>query len=146
MKVTKSIDIMATPYKIWPFLVEPEKIMAWSYTFKKFEFAGEQHMGVGTPLYIEEKAGGPLMKMRFEITEWKENEKIALRMVSGSSLKSYSQSWLLEPISSGARFTFMEKVELPWGIIGKLISFFLESGSAATVDKMLARLKSLAEA
>ncbi len=146
MKVLKAIDIIASPYKIWPFFVEPEKIMQWCITFKKFEYTSNQHNEVGTRLYIEEKAGGPLMKMRFEITEWKENEKIALRMVSGASLKSYIQSWSLEPSSAGSRFTFMEEIELPWGFIGKLIGLVLEGGSTATVDKMLVKLKALAEA
>ncbi|MBN1538484.1 MAG: SRPBCC family protein [Anaerolineales bacterium] len=144
-KVQKSIDIVASPQRIWPFLVEPEKIMQWCFTFTKFEYTGDQREGVGTPIYIEEKASGPLMMMYFKIAEWKENEKIGLRMVSGASLKTYEQSWSLEPTSSGSRFTFMEIVELPWGVIGKLIGVFLEGGSAATVDKMLVKLKGLVE-
>jgi hypothetical protein len=145
MKVLKAIEIMASPHKIWPFFVEPEKILQWCITFKKFEYTGDQQSGVGTPIYIEEQAGGSLMKMRFEITVWKENEKIGLRVVSGNGVKSYKQSWSLEPSSAGSRFTFMEEIELPWGIFGKLIGVFLESSSAATVDKMLVTLKALAE-
>ncbi len=29
MKVQRSIEIAAPPEKIWPFLVEPEKILKW---------------------------------------------------------------------------------------------------------------------
>jgi uncharacterized protein YndB with AHSA1/START domain len=78
MKIEKSIEIAAPPERIWPFFIDPEKVLQWSITLRKFEFTGEQRHGAGTPLYIEEKAGGPLMKMNFEITEWVENERIRL--------------------------------------------------------------------
>jgi len=146
MRVQKSIEIAALPKTIWPFFIEPEKVMQWCITFKRFEYTGDQRSGAGTPLYIEEQAGGGLMKMQFEVTEWKENEKIALRMVSGGSLESYDQRWSLEPIPLGSRFTFKEEIILPYGVIGKLIGLFAQRMSAATVDKMLTKLKTLAEA
>jgi len=60
-------------------------------TFRKFEYAGRRRTGVGTPLYIEEQAGGRLAKMKFEVIEWKKDEKLALRMVSGANYGSYHQ-------------------------------------------------------
>lgn len=146
MRVQKSIEIAAPPERIWPFFVEPEKVLQWCITFKRFEYTGNQRSGVETPIYIEEQAGGPLMKMHFKITECKENEKLALRMVSGTGVKSYEQGWSLETIPSGSRFTFREEIELPLGVIGKLLGPILERMSAATVDKMLVKLKALAEA
>ena len=67
-------------------------------------------------------------------------------MVSGASYKSYRQELILEPIQAGSRFTFMEEIILPYGIIGKLIGIFAERMSSATVDKMFTKLKALAEA
>jgi len=146
MKVQRSIEIAAPPEKIWPFLVEPEKILKWCITFKKFEYTSEQRSGVGTPFYIEEKAAGPLMKLNFAVTDWIENERLAFSMTSGTGVKGYEQSWTVEATPSGSRFTFMENVELPFGIIGKLIGPLVQRSSGATVEKMLAKLKSLAEA
>ena len=146
MKVQKSIEIAAPPDKIWPFLVEPEKILKWCITFLKFEYTGEQRSGVGTTFYLEEKAGGPLMKLNFRITEWVENERVAFSMISGTFVKGYEQSWTVEATPSGSRFTFMEEVKLPYGIIGKIMGLFAQRGSEATVGKMLPKLKSLAEA
>ena len=48
MKVQKSIEIAAPPDKVWPFLIEPEKILEWCITFLKLEYTGEQRSGVGT--------------------------------------------------------------------------------------------------
>ena len=146
MKVQNSIEIAASPDKIWPFLVEPEKILKWCITFLKFEYTGEQRGGVGTTFYLEEKAGGPLMKLNMRITEWAENERVAFSMVSGTFVKGYVQNWTAEATPSGSRFTFMEEVTLPYGIIGKIMGLFGQRGSEATVGKMLPKLKSLAEA
>ena len=146
MKVQKAIEINATPERIWPFFIEPEKILLWYSTFRKFEYAGDQHSGVGTRIYTEEQAGGPLMKVLYEATEWKEAVKLDLRMVSGSGVKSYRLIWELEAIPSGSRFTFTEEVELPFGVIGKLIGLLGQGMSEKTVGKIQLKLKALAEA
>jgi len=146
MRVQKAIEVNVPTNRVWPFFVEPEKIMQWCITFKKFEYTSDQHSGVGTPLYIEEQAGGPLMKMRFEITEWKENEMVTLRMVSGPTMKSYEQFWKLETTLSGSRINFMEDIEFSLGVIGKLLDSIEARASVGTIDKMLVKLKSLVEA
>lgn len=146
MKVQKSIEINASPERIWPYFVEPEKVLHWCITYKRFEYTSDQRSGAGTPLYIEEQAGGGLTKMQFKVTEWEENAKLTLQMVSGASYKSYRQEFTLEPIQSGSRFTFMEELILPYGIFGKLIGLLAERMSSATVDKMFLKLKTLVEA
>jgi uncharacterized protein YndB with AHSA1/START domain len=146
MRVEKSIEIAAPPEKIWPFLVEPERIMKWWITLRKYDYTSEQHTGIGMRFYVEEKTSGSLMKLNFEITEWVENEKIAFKMTSGTGVKVYEQRWVLEATPSGSRFNFMEKVELPFGIVGKFIELIGRSSSEALTKKLLAKLKSLAEA
>ena len=147
MRVESSILIAAPPEKIWPFLVEPEKILQWCVTFKKFEYTGEKSSGIGTPFYVEEKASPmALMKIHFKIREWVKNERVAFSMTSGTGVKAYEQKWEIEPTPSGSRFTFVENVELPFGIIGKLMGLVGQNTSKATAGKMLVILKGLAEA
>jgi hypothetical protein len=131
MRVQKSIEANVPANKVWPFFVEPEKIMQWCITFKKFEYTSDQHSGVGTPLYI---------------TEWKENEMVTLRMVSGPMMKSYEQFWKLETTPSGSRINFREDIEFSLGVIGKLLDSIEARASVGTIDKMLVKLKSLVEA
>ena len=71
MRVEKAIEVNVPTNSVWPYFVEPERILQWCITFKRFEYTSDQRSGVGAPIYIEEQAGGPLMKMRFEITEWR---------------------------------------------------------------------------
>jgi len=145
MKIEKSIEINAPPEQVWPYFVEPEKVLQWYSSFQAFEYTGDQRSGVGTALYIEEKAVGPVMKMDFAVTTWEQKEELAIRMVSPSTLKSYTQQWLLEPTPTGTRFTFGEEIEFPFGILGKLLGLFARRMSEAAVDRMQAKLKALVE-
>lgn len=146
MKIEKSIEIAAPPERIWSFFTDPEKVTQWSITFRKFEFTGEKRRGVGVPLYIEEKAGGPLMKMNFETTEWVENERVRLKMISGAPLKSYEQLWTLTPTDAGTEFTFFEEIIFPLGVIGRLMGLATQGSSNKLVTEMQAKLKSMVEA
>jgi len=83
--------------------------------------------------------------MQFEVTDWKENEKLGLRMVSGASYRSYRMEFSLErtPLAvghlhGGSRATLR--------VIGRLVGLAGERISAVMVGKMEARLKGLAEA
>ena len=145
MRVERSIEIAAPPEKIWPFLVEPEKIMKWFTFLQRFEYTGEQRSGVGTPFYYEEKSGPQLMKLNYVVTEWVENKRLAFVMTSGS-LKKDDQIWSLEAIPSGSRFTMTEDVEMPWGIISKILGALLAGMVGKNIKKILGNLKSLVEA
>jgi len=145
MKIQNSIEIAVQPEEVWPFLVVPESIMKWCITFKKCEYAAEQHSGEGMSFYVEEKAGGPLLKLSFIVTEWIENRKVTLKMTSGNFVKGYEQRLTIETIPSGCRLTYMEDIKFPYGIIGKLLGFVARSTSEAHLKEMLAKLKRLAE-
>ncbi len=146
MKVQKSIDIMVPGEKIWPLLVEPDKIVKWYDTMKNFKYTGEQRNGAGMPFYFEEPSPMGTMKIYFITTDWVENSKIAFKMTSGNALKAYEQIWSITALPSGSRFTFTENVRLPYGILGKIMGFFGRFSSISSVKKILIKLKAAAEA
>jgi uncharacterized protein YndB with AHSA1/START domain len=143
MKVQRSIEIKAPPEKIWPWLVEPDKIMKWFTLLKKFEYTGEKRSGPGTTFYYEEKSGGTLMKMNYKVTEWVENRKIAFGVTSGA-LKKDDQVWSVEPTPAGSRFTMFENLEM--GIFGKIVAPFIKMMVGKDMEKILGNLKKVAEA
>ena len=145
MIVQRSIEIGATPEKIWPFLVEPEKILKWFNLLKKFEYTGDKRRGAGTTFYYEEKSSGQLMKLNYKVTEWVENKRLAFSVTSGS-LKKDDQVWSIEATPTGSRFTMYEDLEMPMGIIGKVIgALFGEMMIGKSMEKILANLKKMAE-
>jgi hypothetical protein len=146
MRVQRSIEIEASPEEVWVHLSRSEKVLEWYIPLIRFEFTTEEKSGVGAPILFEQ--GSPLGTLQLDcvVTEWVENEVLAFKMTSGSIVKAYEERWTVAPTPSGSRFTFAEQGELPWGIVGKLIQPLAERSSGATVEKMLAKLKSLVEA
>ena len=146
MKIQRSVDIEAPPEKVWPLLVEPEKILKWFNLLQKFEYTGDKRGGVGTTFYYEEKSSGQLMKLNYVVTEWVENKKLAFGVTSGS-LKKDDQVWSIEATPAGSRFTMFEDLEMPMGIIGKIIgALFGGMMIGKNIEKILGNLKKLAEA
>ena len=80
MKLQRSIEIAAPPERIWPFLVEPERIMKWFTFLRRFEYTSKQHSGAGATFYYEEKSSPQLMKLNYVVTEWVENRRMPLGM------------------------------------------------------------------
>lgn len=146
MKVEKSIEISAPPEKIWPFLVDPAKIVMWFDTFKKCEYTSEKHSGVGTTYYVEEKVPGPLRKINFEVRIWDENERLTLKMTSGKNVNTYEIRWNLKSAQSGTIFHFVEDIGMPFGIIGKILGVIGQRTADKMVESMLIKLKNLSEA
>ncbi len=146
MKVQRSIEIKAPPEKVWPLLIDPEKILKWFNLLQKFEYTGDKRSGVGTTFYYEEKSSGQLMKLHFIVTEWVENKKLAFSVTSGS-LKKDDQVWSIEATPSGCKFTAFEDMEMPMGIFGKIIGALLgEKMIGGHIEDILANLKKMAEA
>jgi hypothetical protein len=146
MKIQRSINIAARAEKIWPFLVEPEKTIKWAVTLKKINYTSEQHSGINTSFYFEEKAVGILMKLHLITTEWVLGKSVAFQMTSGNFIRGYQQRYTIEPAPGGSLFTCFEDVKLPYGIFGKFAGLFRRSRSQSHLKHMLAALKCLAEA
>ncbi len=145
MKVEKTIKISAAPEKIWPYLVDPQKIPTWFDSFKRCECTSEKHTGVGTTYYVEEKVPGPLRKINFKSTTWNDNKNLTLEMTSGKNVNNYKIHWQLQKDQSGTKFNFVEDVEMPFGPIGKLLGLMGQNTANKMVDNMLIKLKSLSE-
>jgi uncharacterized protein YndB with AHSA1/START domain len=145
MKVDKSIQISAAPEKVWPYLVEPEKVVMWFDSFKKCEYRSKKHSGIGTTYYVEEKVPGPLRKINFKVSDWDENKHLTLKMESGKNVNSYEIHWTLKESPSGANFHFVENVGMPFGIVGKILGKLGQGTADKMVEGMLTKLKELSE-
>ncbi|UCG10740.1 MAG: SRPBCC family protein [Dehalococcoidia bacterium] len=145
MRIENSIEIAATAEKIWPFLIEPEKIMKWFTLLQKFEYTGDKKSGAGATFYYEEKSGPQLMKFNFKVTEWVENERLAFVMTSGP-MKRDDEIWSIKAAPSGSTVTLTMDVEMPWGVIGKILDrLFAGSLVGKHQKEILANLKALLE-
>jgi hypothetical protein len=145
MRIYKSIDIAATPEKVWPFLTEAAHLIKW-VPVERIEQTCPGKLCLNTTFSFEEKAAGFLLKLNLKVTECLENQKLAFRMISGNTVKGYSQWYTLEPIDTGCRFKVIEDVTMPLGIIGGVFGLFRTPMSNGRLVNMLKKLKILAEA
>jgi uncharacterized protein YndB with AHSA1/START domain len=141
-----TIQIAAPPETVWMQLIHPDKIRKWWNSVQRYEFMSEKQTGLGMTFVIEERIGrGPLAKVKFEVTHWAKNERIAFRMISGSGVRTYEMVWELEPSEGGTKFSYIELFsptntlqDRLWGMLGR------RTGQGHVKDR-LARLKALAE-
>ena len=145
MKIQRSIEISAAVEKIWLLLVEPASIKKWCGPVQKIFYTSQQHGGIGTSFYFEERAAGVLMKLHLVVTEWMVNRNVAYKMTSGNLVHGYEQRYTVEPVWKGIKVTCFENVTLPWGILGKIFGIFRRPVSNAHLEGMLSNLKRLAE-
>jgi len=146
MKLCRSIIIKATGEKIWPFLVDPEKIIKWCTPINIIRPTSQQNSGLRATFYFEEKTGGRMMKLHFIVTEWVLHRSVAFKMTSGNVVKSYEQRYTIETVPSGSRCTCFEDVTLPYGILGRFAGLFRRFTSNGLLDNMLLNLKDAVEA
>jgi len=86
------------------------------------------------------------MNLNFKVMECVDNERLAFIMTSGP-LKKDDELWSIKDTPSGSIVTLIMDVEMPWGIIGKIMdTLFVGRIVGNHEEEMLANLKTLVEA
>ena len=119
-KVTKSIEIEASPEKVFAFINDMEKMNELSKGFSEGEYTSKGPIGVGTTMHYVGKAGGSQAEFDMEITEFEKNKKISMRTIGASKFKMHG-SHTLEPTAKGTKLTFTMEYELPSSVLGKIV-------------------------
>ena len=145
MYVTMSVDIDAPPERVWQFLVEPEKAQQWFHLLKKYEWTSEPG-GIGSTFSWVEEASGRVYEIDFKTTEWDPPHVFGFSQVRSNAFKSYDERWVIEPTESGCRFTFNDRIGLPYGPLNPIIGWFAARGARKTGAEIQANLKRLAQA
>ena len=144
MKVEQSIEIAASPEKLWPLLTQRDNLLKWHPNAQTFDFIGDQHSGVGAKFYMVGKTNGRLMRSICEITEWQENKKLTFHEIWGMT-KKFETIFIIEDIKTGSKLTVIWDTVMPYWIIGQIMLWSLGKQWVKMTDKMLENIKKLAE-
>jgi len=144
MKVEKSIDIAASPEKLWPLLFKKENLLKWHPNAQEFDYIGDQHSGVGAKFYMVGKPDGRIIRSICEITEWQENKKFTFHEIWGMT-KKFETEFIIEPTKTGSRLTIFWDTVMPYGIIGQIMLWMMGKQWVKMSEKMLENIKKLAE-
>jgi carbon monoxide dehydrogenase subunit G len=145
-KLTKSIEIEASPEKVFAFLTDKKKMNEITKGFAEGQYTSKGPVGIGTTEHWVAKAGGSQMELDMEVTEFEKNKKISSRTVGASKLKMQA-SYILEPTAKGTKLTFTYDYELPYSILGKIIDKLRVSKDVEkSTEKELGGIKKALEA
>jgi len=146
VRIEKSIEIKASPEKVWEMLAF-DRMLEWMEhkgEVKSMEYTSEVRTSkdkyrVGASAHIIDKRG----EHDVEITESLENEKMTYR--SKPPYYTYTATYILKPVEGGTKLTWISDVEMPWGVLGKTLGRLARSTSEKLLEKSLEKMKSILE-
>ena len=108
-KLTKSIEIQASPEKVFAFMLSDKMNDVWGQ-WMEGKWTSEGPVKVGS---ISHWTAKPDFKIKGEwdevVTEFEENKMMTMRTVEGSKMKM-GVTGLLEPIANGTKVTYTEEL------------------------------------
>jgi carbon monoxide dehydrogenase subunit G len=145
-RMEKSIEIKAPPEKVWEMLAwdriqEWEK--GWKDNLKSVEYTSEvstlkDKYRVGASAHMTLKRG----ELDLEITESLENEKMTYQ---ARGAWNGFLTYILEPVEEGTKFTYIVDIEIPLGILGRVLSRMVRGRGERDFATSLENLKSILE-
>ena len=119
-KFTKSVEVEASPEKVFAFILDKEKMNEVTKGFSEWEPTSKGPAGVGSTAHYVGSAGGKQAEWDMETTEFVKNKKLASRTIGASKFKM-TDSFTLEPTAKGTKMTYSMDYELPYSVLGKLV-------------------------
>lgn len=140
-KVERSIEIKASPEKIWE-LISWDRFPEWYPYIKKSKYTSKKRAGVGATAHVIGDAEGQKFEYDAEVTEYVENERAAWRTTSGNWTAFGSTT--LKPTEVGTKVTIAMNYELPYSILGKIIDKLkVRKSMEKGLERALENLKSM---
>lgn len=144
-KLTKSIEIEASPEKVFAFMISDRMNEVWG-RWMEGTWTSKEPVRVGSIGHFVAK---PDFKIKGEwdevVTEFEENKKLTMKTVEGSKL-NMSVTGLFEPTTTGTKVTYVEEYGVPYSVFGKLIDkLVLRKDTEKFMDSMLENMKKALE-
>jgi carbon monoxide dehydrogenase subunit G len=135
-KLTKSIEIEASPEKVFDFINDQKKMNDAGKGFSEMEYTSKGPVGVGTTSHLIAKIGGQERESEMEITEFVKNKKMSSHTIGASKAKM-TGSWTFEPTAKGTKLTNSMDYEVPYSVLGKVVDKLKVSKD---MDKVMGKL------
>lgn len=145
MKVERSIDISATPERIYEVIMDPACLERWVTIHSALEAAPEGRLERGSELTQKLHLAG-----RGFTVHWKVIENLPARRVvwegSGPMRSHAGVTYELTPNGEGrTRFTYTNEFALPGGPLGRVAGPLVKRVTAGELDRSLDRLRAMVE-
>jgi len=148
--VTKTLEIEATPEKVFAFLTSDKVLDSWK-DWVDVKWTSEKPIGLGSTMHavgvgVGEKGG----EWNGKVTEFTKDKSMTI-FNKGANKKSASTDqtyhYALEPTTKGTNVTFTFDYKMPYSILGQLLDALVgKSRARGIVFKVLERWKKTIEA
>jgi uncharacterized protein YndB with AHSA1/START domain len=152
VRIEKAIDISAPPERVWELLTL-DRLEEWLVSprmqlpIRGMAFISE--VRVPEDKYRVGATAQPKMEKEdvlWKVMESRKNEKIVY-LVEEQREKGITVTYtvVLEPVEEGTKFTYAGELDMPWGVVGKLIQPFAKRMGEREIEMSLKKLKSILE-
>lgn len=143
-KITKSIEIEASPEKVFAFVISEKMNDVWKDWYEA-KWTSEGPVGVGS---IGHFVGNPEFikgEWDMEVTEFTKNKNMTMH-TKGKSPMNETVSMNLEPTTNGTKVTYVDEYSLPHSVFGKMLDIAkVRKGMEKAHTQMLENLKKALE-
>ncbi|HYI80277.1 MAG TPA: SRPBCC family protein [Thermoleophilaceae bacterium] len=145
MKVERSVEIAATPERIYAVIMDPNCLERWVTIHAALEDAPDGQLERGSELTQRLQLAG-----RGFTVHWKVTENLPARRVewegSGPMHSHAGVTYELTPNGDGGtRFTYTNEFVLPGGPLGRVAGSVVKRVTGSELDRSLDRLRAMVE-
>lgn len=144
MKVERTIDIAASPERVYEVVMDPRHLEDWVSIHEALLEAPEGELKKGSELVQCLKLAGRKFNVHWKVVE----DDCPRRVVWEGQGPVHSHAkvmYELERNGNGTRFSYMNQYDLPGGPLGKLAGRSVAGVARKEADRTLERLKKLLE-
>jgi hypothetical protein len=117
MRVARRIELPVVPEEAWSVLTDWERQADWMRDADRVDVLSSHREGPGVLIAVRTRVFNvPVLTERLEVVAWDPPHR--LRIAHRSAIRG-TGDWILEPLTGGTRFSWVEDVELPWGVLGR---------------------------
>lgn len=109
--IDESIHLSADPETVWPFLVEPTKLLQWLTEMHKFEWLEQGSLGVGSRYYVDKELRGQVRRYDSVVTRWEENRCFGY-VSEAAGFSRVEGTWTITAEQDGCRFRIDERIQV----------------------------------
>ena len=145
MKISTSIDILANPNSIFPWIAQPDKAMLWQKDIKGGKIITETPEKIGTTFKEEIEQDGKRLTMHGEITKYIQDKQISFHLES--KIHSFDINYSIAGKAEKSIFSIDLDIKwkFPMNIIFLLSGNRIKEGILKQTKSELVELKRLCE-
>jgi uncharacterized protein YndB with AHSA1/START domain len=145
VRVERSVEIAATPERIYEVIMDPACLERWVTIHAALEDAPDGQLENGSELTQRLQLAGRGFTVHWKVVENRPARRV--EWVGSGPMRSHAGvTYQLEPSDDGGtRFTYTNEFALPGGPLGRVAGSVVRRVTAGELDRSLDRLRAMVE-